>query len=89
MAGNHNFKVVGSYIFDNHEKNIDDDLAVVICDDTWIGCNAIILKGVTVGRGAIIGAGAVVTKTFHLMLLLVVILHKKLNEDDSNQVQVG
>ena len=62
MAGNHNFKVVGSYIFDNHEKNEEDDLPVTICDDTWIGCNAIILKGVTIGRGAIVGAGAVVTK---------------------------
>lgn len=62
MAGNHNFKIVGSYIFDNHEKNEDDDLPVTICDDTWIGCNAIILKGVTIGRGAIVGAGAVVTK---------------------------
>lgn len=62
MGGNHNFKVVGSYIFDNHEKNEGDDLRVTICDDTWIGCNAIILKGVTIGRGAIVGAGAVVTK---------------------------
>jgi virginiamycin A acetyltransferase len=30
--------------------------------DVWIGCNAIILPGVSVGNGAIIGAGAVVTK---------------------------
>ena len=32
-----------------------------ICDKAWIGMNAIILKGVTVGEGAIVGAGAVVT----------------------------
>lgn len=35
---------------------------VVIEDDVWIGFKAIILKGVRVGRGAIVAAGAVVTK---------------------------
>jgi maltose O-acetyltransferase len=35
---------------------------VIIEDDVWIGARVIILKGVRVGRGAIIGAGAVVTK---------------------------
>jgi acetyltransferase-like isoleucine patch superfamily enzyme len=35
---------------------------VVIDDDVWIGCRAIILKGVHIGRGAIVAAGAVVTK---------------------------
>jgi acetyltransferase-like isoleucine patch superfamily enzyme len=34
---------------------------VVIEDDVWIGIGAIILKGVTIGRGARIGPGAVVT----------------------------
>ena len=33
-----------------------------ICDKVWIGFNAIILKGVTIGEGAIVGAGSVVTK---------------------------
>ena len=35
---------------------------VRIGDKAWIGFNAIILKGVTVGEGAIVAAGAVVTK---------------------------
>jgi acetyltransferase-like isoleucine patch superfamily enzyme len=35
---------------------------VVIEDGAWIGCRAMILKGVRVGRGAIVGAGAIVTK---------------------------
>ena len=34
---------------------------VIIKDDAWIACGAIILKGVTIGRGAIVAAGAVVT----------------------------
>ncbi|WP_375379490.1 acyltransferase [Hymenobacter volaticus] len=35
---------------------------VIIKDKAWIGFNVIILKGVTIGEGAIVGAGSVVTK---------------------------
>lgn len=35
---------------------------IVIGEDCWIGGNAIILPGVTIGRGSTIGAGSVVTK---------------------------
>lgn len=35
---------------------------IVIEDHVWIGCKVIVLKGVTIGRGAIIAAGAVVTR---------------------------
>lgn len=35
---------------------------VVISDDVWIGANAVILPGVTIGRHCVIAAGAVVTK---------------------------
>jgi acetyltransferase-like isoleucine patch superfamily enzyme len=35
---------------------------VVVSDDVWVGYCAILLTGITVGRGAIIAAGAVVTK---------------------------
>ncbi len=37
-------------------------LPVVIEDDVWIGSGAIIVPGVTIGRGSVIGAGSVVTK---------------------------
>lgn len=36
---------------------------ILIEDKVWIGCRSIILKGVTIGRGAIIAAGSVVTKS--------------------------
>ena len=35
---------------------------IVIKDDAWIGMNVIVLKGVTIGRGSVVGAGSVVTK---------------------------
>nr|WP_328699791.1 DapH/DapD/GlmU-related protein [Arthrobacter sp. 9V] len=35
---------------------------VDIGNDVWIGASAIILGGVTIGEGAIVGAGAIVTK---------------------------
>jgi len=35
---------------------------VVIEDDVWIGLRSIILQGVSIGKGTIVGAGAVVTK---------------------------
>lgn len=35
---------------------------VVIEDDVWLGTNAVVLPGVRVGRGAVVGAGAVVTR---------------------------
>lgn len=36
--------------------------AVHIGDNVWIGCRSIILKGVTIGQGAVIAAGSVITK---------------------------
>lgn len=40
----------------------ENKLAVNIGNDTWIGDNVIILAGVSIGDGAIIATGAVVTK---------------------------
>lgn len=37
-------------------------LPTVIEDDAWVGFGAIIMAGVRIGRGAIVGAGSVVTK---------------------------
>lgn len=69
IAGDH-MAVVGKFIDDVSEdiksaldtsRECDQD--VVIEEDVWAGTNVTILKGVTVGRGCIIAAGAVVTKS--------------------------
>lgn len=62
VTGNHRTDVLGKYMFDVTEKLPENDADVVIQDDVWIGLRAIILKGVTIGRGSIIAAGALVTK---------------------------
>jgi maltose O-acetyltransferase len=36
--------------------------SIKICDNVWIGGRSVILQGVTVGEGAVIAAGSVVTK---------------------------
>lgn len=52
--------------YDNRTKIPYDEVVtpkpVVIKDFVWVGCNAIILGGVTIGEGAIIGAGSLVFK---------------------------
>lgn len=55
-----------NYNYIDKEKHIVDQgttsLGIKIEDDVWIGANTAILDGVTIGRGAVIGAGAVVTR---------------------------
>ena len=44
------------------EKGSIKTAPVIIGDHAWINFNVAILKGVTIGEGAVIGAGSVVTK---------------------------
>ena len=64
ITGNHRTDIVGKYIDDvrDSDKLPDNDQDVVLEGDNWIGANAMIMKGVTIERGAIVAAGAVVTK---------------------------
>lgn len=52
--------------FDDTEKRIDEQGVstnpVAIEDDVWVGANAVILPGVTIGNHCVVAAGAVVTK---------------------------
>lgn len=62
ITGNHIVDIPGRFMtsFSDAEKRKTDDEDVVIEGDNWIGANAIILKGVTLGYGSVVAAGAVV-----------------------------
>lgn len=60
-GGDHPMHVVGVYM-DTVGKVGGGDGVVRICDDVWVGARSIILKKVTIGEGAVVAAGSVVTK---------------------------
>ena len=45
-----------------YDNNEPEHLPVIIGNDVWVGTRAMILDGVSIGDGAVIAAGAVVTK---------------------------
>ncbi|GBU05937.1 succinyltransferase-like protein [Faecalimonas umbilicata] len=53
------------HIFDT-DNNINEEgyktAPIIIEDNVWIGGNVVILKGVTIGTGSVVAAGAIVTK---------------------------
>jgi maltose O-acetyltransferase len=57
ITSNHRYRTQYS-----SEGNYNEFKPIIIQDDVWIGERAIILPGVTIGRGAIVGAGAVVSR---------------------------
>jgi carbonic anhydrase/acetyltransferase-like protein (isoleucine patch superfamily) len=60
----------GTYvnILDNDWHTVEDhdktppSKPVIIADNVWLGHHVIVLPGVTIGEGAVVGAGSVVTK---------------------------
>lgn len=68
LGGNHQTKTITTFpiysksIKPNPILDAQSRGPIIIEDEVWIGTNAIILSGVTIGKGAIIGAGSVVTK---------------------------
>jgi acetyltransferase-like isoleucine patch superfamily enzyme len=62
--------LIGNYalIMDSDYHSLNDRslpgeaAPIEICDDAWIATRAIVLKGVRIGAGAVVAAGAVVTE---------------------------
>jgi acetyltransferase-like isoleucine patch superfamily enzyme len=74
VIGNHVLVGQGSYITDVNHVFEDPDTPIedqgfstrgptVIEDNCWLGANVIVTSGVRIGRGSVIGAGAVVTRS--------------------------
>lgn len=65
ITGDHRIDVIGKHLMDvtDEEKLPENDAPIVIEDGVWRGANVTILKGVTIGRGSIVAAGAVVTQS--------------------------
>ncbi len=59
LSGNHVIPEGRGRIFDAPFER----KPIVIGNDVWIGANCLILAGVTIGEGAVIGGGSVVTKS--------------------------
>ena len=60
LTQNHNFLDTSVPMI---EQGRAESRPVVVEDDVWIGLGAIILPGTRIGRGAVVAAGAVVTKS--------------------------
>lgn len=58
LSSNHGVPPVGTLIRDT----LDKLLPTKIGRDVWIGANAVVLGGVTIGDGAVVAAGAVVNR---------------------------
>lgn len=63
VTGNH-MPTVGLPQYESGNSHINDkEDDIIIEEDCWIGANVTILKGVTIGRGCVIGANTLVNKS--------------------------
>ena len=62
ITGDHRTDIAGRYMSELtvKDKLPENDQPVLLKGDNWIGANSTILKGVTIGTGAIVAAGALV-----------------------------
>lgn len=68
LGGNHHTSKFMTYPIKNKliDKSVESFTKgpIIIEDDVWIGTDSIILSGITIGKGSVIAAGSVVTKSF-------------------------
>ena len=67
LGMNHQINTITTYplysrFIEYDKKDSTSNGEIIIEDEVWIGTNAMILSGLTIGKGAIIAAGSIVTK---------------------------
>lgn len=58
---------------------------IVIEDDVWMGTHCVVLPGITIGRGAVVGAGSVVTKDVSSMSIVAGVPAKSIGRRETIQ----
>jgi len=81
LGGDHRYDVPGVPIGFSERPRMPH---TIVEDDVWIGHRAIIFAGVTIGRGAIIGAGSVVTKNVSPYAIVAGVPARKIGDRFSN-----
>jgi acetyltransferase-like isoleucine patch superfamily enzyme len=51
-------------------KQPNTGVGITLVGDNWLGANALILDGTTLGKGTVVGAGSVVTKSFPMAKII-------------------
>lgn len=67
LGGNHRHDFISTYPFRAYFMNQEEAFskgAIILQDDVWIGTDCLILSGVELGRGCVVAAGSIVTKSF-------------------------
>ena len=82
-SSQHRYDIKGvPMLFQGHEKK-----PIVIGSDVWIGANAVLLPGVTIGEGTIIGAGSVVTSDTDPYSIIGGVPARKIGERQSSDAE--
>lgn len=93
-GGEHNYKRISTYPFQSkvykQKTNNPVNHSIIIEDDVWIGYDALIMPGVTIGKGSVIGARAIVTKDVPLYSIYVgnKVIKKRFSEDIINKLSI-
>lgn len=91
-GGEHDYKRISTYPFQSkvykQKTNNAVNHSIIIEDDVWIGYDAVIMPGVTIGKGSVIGARSIVTRDVPPYSIYVgnKVIKKRFSEDIINKL---